>query len=100
MIMVEMEKHLPESIYVIDQTGSISESNATTVVQGGWNQKFDFWNLFAISGSPDLISVPADSPFNKLQELVDAPKAKPGSIPAAASEALSIGYVVFPTRQS
>lgn len=91
--MAEMEKHLPVSIIVTDQTGGfagsngmvfamdqpddgyalagISESNVTAVVQGGWDQKFDCWYPFVISGSPDLISVPVDSPLNKRQELVD-----------------------------
>ncbi|MEM9970882.1 MAG: tripartite tricarboxylate transporter substrate binding protein, partial [Pseudomonadota bacterium] len=64
MIMAEMEKHLPVSINVINQTGGVagsngmvyvqnqpddgytlvglSESNVTAAVQGGWDQKFDF----------------------------------------------------------
>lgn len=115
MIMAEMEKHLPVSISVINQTGGvagsngmvyvmnqpddgytlagISESNVTAAVQGGWDKKFDFWYPFIVGGSPDLISVPADSPYNSLQELVDAAKADPGSIPAAASGAGSIHHL-------
>lgn len=109
MIMAEMEKHLPVSINVTNQTGGvagsngmvfvqnqaddgytlagISKSNVTAAVQGGWDQKFDFWYPFIIGGSPDLISVPVDSPYSSLQELVDAAKAAPGTIPAAASGA-------------
>jgi tripartite-type tricarboxylate transporter receptor subunit TctC len=115
MIMAEMEKHLPVSISVINQTGGvagsngmvyvmnqpadgytlagISESNVTAAVQGGWDKKFDFWYPFIVGGSPDLISVPADSPYNTLQELVDAAKAAPGTIPAAASGAGSIHHL-------
>ncbi|WP_171132866.1 MULTISPECIES: tripartite tricarboxylate transporter substrate binding protein [unclassified Ruegeria] len=115
MIMAEMEKHLPVSINVINQTGGVagsngmvyvqnqpddgytlvglSESNVTAAVQGGWDQKFDFWYPFIVGGSPDLISVPANSPYNSLQELVDAAKADPGSIPAAASGAGSIHHL-------
>ncbi|WP_368185321.1 Bug family tripartite tricarboxylate transporter substrate binding protein [Aestuariibius sp. HNIBRBA575] len=115
MIMAEMEKHLPVSINVINQTGGVagsngmvyvqnqaddgytlvglSESNVTAAVQGGWDQKFDFWYPFIVGGSPDLISVPADSPYNTLQELVDAAKAAPGTIPAAASGAGSIHHL-------
>lgn len=115
MIMAEMEKHLPVSINVINQTGGVagsngmvyvqnqpddgytlvglSESNVTAAVQGGWDQKFDFWYPFIVGGSPDLISVPADSPYNSLEELVDAAKADPGSIPAAASGAGSIHHL-------
>lgn len=64
MIMAEMEKYLSESMNVTNQTGGlagsngmvfamnklddgytlagISESNVTALVQGGWDQKFDF----------------------------------------------------------
>ncbi len=115
MIMAEMEKHLPVSINVINQTGGVagsngmvyvknqpddgytlvglSESNVTAAVQGGWDQKFDYWYPFIVGGSPDLISVPADSPYNTLEELVDAAKAAPGTIPAAASGAGSIHHL-------
>lgn len=115
MIMAEMEKHLPVSINVINQTGGVagsngmvyvqnqaddgytlvglSESNVTAAVQGGWDQKFDYWYPFIVGGSPDLISVPANSPYNTLEELVDAAKAAPGTIPAAASGAGSIHHL-------
>ena len=115
MIMAEMEKHLPVSINVINQTGGVagsngmvyvmnqpddgytlvglSESNVTAAVQGGWDKKFDFWYPFIVGGSPDLISVPANSPYATLQELVDAAKAAPGTIPAAASGSGSIHHL-------
>lgn len=115
MIMAEMEKHLPVSINVINQTGGVagsngmvyvqnqpddgytlvglSESNVTAAVQGGWNEKFDYWYPFIVGGSPDLISVPANSPYTSLAELVDAAKAAPGTIPAAASGAGSIHHL-------
>jgi len=115
MIMAEMEKNLPVSINVINQTGGVagsnglvyvqnqaddgytlvglSESNVTAAVLGGWDQKFDFWYPFIVGGSPDLISVPANSPYNTLQELIDAAKTAPDSIPAAASGAGSIHHL-------
>jgi tripartite-type tricarboxylate transporter receptor subunit TctC len=115
MIMAEMEKHLPVSISVTNQTGGvagsngmvfvmnqpddgytlagISESNVTAAVQGGWDKKFDYWYPFIVGGSPDLISVPVDSPYTTLAELVDAAKAAPGTIPAAASGAGSIHHL-------
>lgn len=115
MIMAEMEKHLPVSINVTNQTGGVagsngmvyvqnqpddgytlvglSESNVTAAVQGGWDQRFDFWYPFIVGGSPDLISVPAESPYKTLQDLVDAAKAAPGTIPAAASGAGSIHHL-------
>ena len=122
MIMAEMEKHLPVSINVINQTGGVagsngmvyvqnqpndgytlvglSESNVTAAVQGGWDQRFDFWYPFIVGGSPDLISVPANSPYATLQDLVDAAKAAPGTIPAAASGAGSIHHLNLLAIQS
>ncbi len=115
MIMAEMEKHLPVSVNVINQTGGVagsngmvyvmnqpddgytlvglSESNVTAAVQGGWDKRFDYWYPFIVGGSPSLISVPASSPYNTLQELVDAARAAPGTIPAAASGAGSIHHL-------
>lgn len=115
MIMAEMEKHLPVGISVINQTGGVagsngmvyvmnqpddgytmvglSESNVTAAVQGGWDNKFEFWHPFIVGGSPDLISVPANSPYNTLEELVDAAKAAPNSVPAAASGSGSIHHL-------
>lgn len=115
MIMAEMEKHLPVSINVINKTGGVagsngmvyvmnqpddgytlvglSESNVTAAVQGGWDNKFDYWHPFIVGGSPDLISVPANSPYNSLTELVAAAKEAPGSIPAAASGSGSIHHL-------
>ncbi len=115
MIMAEMEKHLPVSINVTNQTGGvagsngmvyvmnqpadgytlagISESNVTAAVQGGWDQTFDVWYPFIVGGSPDLISVPAGSPYDSLDALLEAAKADPGSIPAAASGAGSIHHL-------
>lgn len=115
MIMAEMEKHLPVSINVINQTGGVagsngmvyvanqpddgytlvglSESNVTAAVQGGWDKTFDFWYPFIVGGSPDLISVPADSPYDSLTELVEAAKSAPGTIAAAAGGAGSIHHL-------
>lgn len=115
MIMAEMEKHLPVGINVINQTGGVagsngmvyvmnqpddgytlvglSESNVTAAVQGGWDKKFAYWHPFIVGGSPDLISVPADSPYNTLQELVAAAMKAPGTIPAAASGSGSIHHL-------
>jgi hypothetical protein len=104
MIMAEMEKHLPVSINVINQTGGVagsngmvyvmnqpddgytlvglSESNVTAAVQGGWDQKFSFWHPFIVGGSPDLISVPANSPYDTIEDLVAAARDNPGLDPS------------------
>lgn len=115
MIMAEMEKHLPVSINVTNQTGGVagsngmvyamnqpddgytlvglSESNVTAAVQGGWDQKFDYWYPFIVGGSPDVISVPANSEYDSLEALIDAAKAAPGTIAAAAGGAGSIHHL-------
>ncbi len=115
MIMAEMEKQLPVSITVNNVTGGvagsngmiyvlnqpadgytlagISESNVTAAVQGGWDKKFDVWYPFIVGGSPDLISVNANSKYKTLEELIDAAKTNPGTIPAAASGSGSIHHL-------
>ena len=115
MIMAEMEKHLPVSISVTNQTGGVagsngmvyvmnqpddgytlvglSESNVTAAVQGGWDKKFSYWHPFIVGGSPDLISVPANSPYDSLDDLVAAATAAPGTVPAAASGSGSIHHL-------
>ena len=115
MIMAEMEKELPVSITVTNTTGGvagsngmtyvlnqpadgytlagISESNVTAGVQGGWDKTFDVWYPFIVGGSPDVISVNADAPYQTLTELVDAAKAAPGTIAAGASGSGSIHHL-------
>ncbi|MEM1273319.1 MAG: tripartite tricarboxylate transporter substrate-binding protein [Pseudomonadota bacterium] len=115
MIMSEMEAHLPVGISVTNVTGGVagsngmvhvmnqaddgytlvglSESNVTAAVQGGWDQRFEYWYPFIVGGSPDLISVPADSEFTTIEALINAAAAAPGSIPAAASGAGSIHHL-------
>lgn len=115
MIMAEMEKALPVSIAVTNQTGGvggsngmvyvlnqpadgytlagISESNVTAAVQGGWDNKFDIWYPFIVGGSPDLVSVTKASQYQSLDELIEAAKANPGTIAAAASGSGSIHHL-------
>ncbi len=115
LIMAEMQEQLPVRInvtnrpggvggsvgmsYVFDQPADgytlagISESVVTAGVQGGWDQRMEVWYPFIVGGSPDLISVSADAPWQTLDELIDAAKADPGSIPAGASAAGSIHHL-------
>jgi tripartite-type tricarboxylate transporter receptor subunit TctC len=71
----------------------LSESNVTAGVQGGWDKKFDVWDTFIVGGSPDVISVTPDTPYKTLQDLIEAAKANPKSIKAAASGAGSIHHL-------
>ncbi len=117
LIMAEMEKTLPNNARVntVNRTGGvggsagmsyvfsqpadgytlagISESVVTAGVQGGWDQRIDVWYPFIVGGSPDLVSVTANSEYKTLQDLVDAAKANPGSIQAGASAAGSIHHL-------
>ena len=115
IISAEMSNFLGVNINVINKTGGVagsvgmnfgysrphdgytltglSESNVTAGVQGGWNKKFDVWDVFIVGGSPDVISVTPDTPYKTLKDLIEAAKAKPNSIKAAASGAGSIHHL-------
>ena len=115
LIMAEMQDELGANINVTNRTGGvggsagmsfvysqpadgytlagISESVVTAGVQGGWEQRMDVWYPFIVGGSPDLISVPADSPHESIEDLVEAAKEEPGSITAGASAAGSIHHL-------
>lgn len=71
----------------------LSESCVTAAVQGGWDKRMDIWYPFIIGGSPDLVSVTADSPYTSLEELIEAAKKDPGKIRASASGAGSIHHL-------
>lgn len=61
-----------------------SESVVSGPAMGGFDKRMSAWYPFLIAGSPDVLSVPAASPYKTLTELIDAAKAKPGSIKAGA----------------
>ncbi len=111
----EMAKFLGKNINVINKTGGVggsvgmsygfsrphdgytltglSESCVTAGVQGGWKQRMDVWDYFIVGGSPDIISVTPNTPYQSLKDLIEAAKAKPGSIKAGASAAGSIHHL-------
>lgn len=115
LVMAEMQECLPVRINVTNRTGGvggsvgmsyvfeqpadgytlagISESVVTAGVQGGWDQRVDVWYPFIIGGSPDLVSVSANAPWQTLEELIEAARAEPGTIPAGASAAGSIHHL-------
>mgnify|MGYP000663439954 FL=1 len=115
IIHAEMAKFLGVNVNVINKTGGVagsvgmshayskphdgytlcglSESNVTAGVQGGWDKKFDVWDTFIVGGSPDVISVTPDTPYKTLKDLIEAAKANPKSIKAAASGAGSIHHL-------
>lgn len=111
----EMQEHLPVSINVVNRTGGvggsagmsyvysqptdgytlagISESNVTAGVQGGWDERFDVWQPYIFGGSPIILSVSANAPYQTLEELVEAAQEQPGDIRAGASAAGSIHHL-------
>lgn len=115
IIHAEMSKFLGVNVNVINKTGGVagsvgmayaykqkhdgytlcglSESNVTAGVQGGWDKTFDVWDTFIVGGSPDVLSVTPDTPYESLKDLIEAAKANPNSIKAAASGAGSIHHL-------
>ncbi|MFT2111746.1 tripartite tricarboxylate transporter substrate binding protein [Marinomonas sp. 2405UD68-3] len=71
----------------------LSESVVASAVQGGWNQRMDVWYPFIVGGSPDLISVAANSKYNTLEDLIKDVKANPKSVKASAGGAGSIHHL-------
>jgi tripartite-type tricarboxylate transporter receptor subunit TctC len=71
----------------------LSESCVTSAVNGGFPERMNVWDFFIIGGSPDIVSVTADAPYNTIEELVEAAKANPGSIRAGAGGAGSIHHL-------
>ncbi len=115
IVMAEMAKILGVNINVVNQTGGVggsvgmqeaysrphdgytlcglSESVVTAGVQGGWDKRVNVWDYFIIGGSPDVVSVTANAPYQSIKDLVEAAKANPGSIRAGASAAGSIHHL-------
>ena len=115
LVMAEMAKALKVNITVVNVTGGvggsvgmleayskpadgytlagISESIVTAGVQGGWDKRVNVWEYFIIGGSPDLISVTPDAPYQTVKDLVEAAKAAPKSIKAGASGSGSIHHL-------
>lgn len=115
MFMAEMERHLPVSVTVTNITGGvagsngmihvlgqpadgytlagIADSNVTAAVQGGFPHRFDIWHPYIIGGSPGVLSVNADAPWQTLEELIAAAQEAPGTIPAGASGSGSIHHL-------
>lgn len=115
IISGEMAKILKVNINVINKPGGVSgsigmndvysrphdgynwaglgESNVTAGVQGGWDKRMYVWDYFIIGGSPDVLSITPNAPYKDLKELIEAAKAKPGSIRASASGSGSIHHL-------
>ena len=115
VVMAEMAKALGVNVNVINKTGGaagsvgmtygysaahdgytitgLSESNVTAGVKGAWSNRMNVWDFFIIGGSPDIVSVTPDCPYNSIEELVEAAKAAPNTILAGASGSGSIHHL-------
>ncbi|MEA5030846.1 MAG: tripartite tricarboxylate transporter substrate-binding protein [Sphaerochaeta sp.] len=115
LVMAEMAKELGVNVNVNNVTGGVggsvgmyeafakpadgytlcglSESVVTAAVQGGFGNRMNVWDFFIIGGSPDLVSVTPNAPYNTIAELVEAAKKNPKSIRAGSSAAGSIHHL-------
>ncbi len=115
VVMAEMAKELKVNINVVNKPGGVagsvgladgfskepdgytivglSESCVTAAVMGGFPERMNVWDTFIIGGSPDVVSVSADSPYNTIDELIEAAKSNPGTIQAGAAGAGSIHHL-------
>ncbi|AGA68319.1 hypothetical protein Desdi_0794 [Desulfitobacterium dichloroeliminans LMG P-21439] len=55
----------------------------------------DFTHIIAVAEDPTLLVVPTDSPYQTMEQLLEAAKAKPESISSGGSSGLSMDAVVF-----
>lgn len=62
-----------------------SESSMTYAVNGGFDQGARAFHYFWSAGSPGVICVAGDSPFENFEDLVEAARAKPNSVSIAIS---------------
>jgi tripartite-type tricarboxylate transporter receptor subunit TctC len=115
VVMAEMSKALGVNVNVINKTGGaagsvgmaygysaahdgytltgLSESNTTAGVKGGWSNRMNVWDYFIIGGSPDVVSVTPSSPYQTIEDLIEAAKAAPDTILAGAAGSGSIHHL-------
>lgn len=116
VIMAEMARELGTRVNVTNVTGGsagsvgmsaafaedadgytlvgASESNsATAVMVQDYDQLVDAWHWFIVGGSPDVVSVTPDLPYETIEDLIDAAAAAPGEIRAGAGGNGSIHHV-------
>lgn len=71
----------------------VSESCVASAVMGGFDKRMNVFDFFIIGGSPDIISVTPDAPFQTVEELVEYAKANPNAIKAGASTVGSLHHL-------
>lgn len=113
----ELEKHLNQKIVVLNQpgaSGSVGTKNAfeapkdgytwsaggakdlgTYKVLGMLDTSAKDWNIYINVAHIAVVGVNADSPYKTMQDLLDAMKAKPGSIAVATAGVNSSGHAAI-----
>lgn len=116
LVMTEMSKILGKRIQVSNKPGGvagsigmnhvinkrpdgyslvgIASSNVTAAVQGGWPNRIDVWSHFIFGGSPEVISVPAQSPIKTLEELIQAANSMELKVSASGAGSIHHLYVL------
>jgi len=101
LITSAMEPHLGVTINVVNRTGGgggvamnhvwskphdgywwlgASEAMQNIAVMGFHDTTTEDWRWYMVGGSPGSLAVPADSPYETLDEFIEAAKADPGSV--------------------
>lgn len=115
-IAAVMEPELGATVNVVNRTGGggavavlhvlgqptdgyswagISESMLPLPVLGAVDATAEDWHLFMVAGAPNVISVPADSPYETIDDLIEAARENPGGLRAGASITGSIHHTLL-----
>lgn len=109
-----LEEHLGQKIVVVNQPGAAGSVGTKSVmdaprdgytwtagaakdlgnykVQGMLDTTIEDWHLFLNVAMPQVVAVPADSPYDTFGELLEAFKANPGEISVATAGINSSGH--------
>jgi tripartite-type tricarboxylate transporter receptor subunit TctC len=113
----ELEKHLNQKIVVLNQpgaSGSVGTKNALEAPKDGYtwtaggakdlgtykvlgmvDTSAKDWGLYLNVAHIAVVGVNADAPYKTMKELLDAMKAKPGSVPVATAGVNSSGHAAI-----
>ena len=113
----ELENLLGQKIVIINQpgaSGSIGTKSALDAAKDGYtwtagaaqdlgtyqtlgmlDTSIKDWNLYLTVANVEVLSVAASSPFKKVQDVIDAMKAKPGGVSVATAGVQSSGHAAM-----
>lgn len=77
---------------LLGQTGEMA-INGTAMKNPGYDTLKDFRGVALVGDAPLVLAVPANSPFKNLAELIQAARAKPGSIAYGSSGTATPGHL-------